>query len=87
MFCLYPLTHFSQLQMSFLDVQVFVLPGKQTGRKRLEFLVPPAGETPPCSGSKTQRRTHNIWDANTPTEPIHRLEIELVLKCLGGLRL
>lgn len=43
---------------------------------------------PPCSSRcKTEGHTCNIWDVNTPTEPIHRLEIELVLKCLGGLRL
>jgi len=36
--------------------------------------------------SKTQRHVHNIWDADNPTEPLHSLEIELVLKCLGGLR-
>lgn len=39
------------------------------------------------SGCKTPRHIHNIWDANTPTEPIHGLEIVVVLKCLGGLRL
>lgn len=46
------------------------------------------GDLPVASSRcKTLRRIHNIQDANTPTEPIHRLEIELVLKCLGGLRL
>lgn len=35
MFCFYLLTHFSQLHMSFLGMQVFILPGKQKGRKQL----------------------------------------------------
>lgn len=39
------------------------------------------------SRCKTERHRCNIWDVNTPTEPIHRLKIELVLKCHGGLRL